>query len=254
MSFWALIVLGIVQGLTEFLPVSSSGHLVLLSNLFGIEDSLFVSIVLHVATLLSVLVALRKEVFTIVRHPFSKLTKSLVVATIPTCLIVLVLYPLITQSFEGTMLPVCFLITAILLLATDFFVKHKSFVFKQEISYKQAIIMGIAQGFATLPGISRSGSTICAGLFAGGDREKVAKFSFLMSIPIIILSMALEIFKLVQLGQLPSVNVAGLIVAFVLAFLIGVISIKAMIALTQKVSFKWFSLYLIVIAIIAIFV
>lgn len=251
MSFWALIVLGIVQGLTEFLPVSSSGHLVLLSNIFGIEDSLFVSIVLHVATLLSVIVALRKEVFAVVRHPFSRLSKSLVVATIPTCLIVLVLYPLITQSFEGTILPICFLITAILLLTADFFVKHKTFVHSPEISYKQALIMGIAQGFATLPGISRSGSTICAGLFAGGDREKVAKFSFLMSVPIIILSMALEIFKLVRLGEFPSVNVAGLIVAFILAFVIGVVSIKAMIALTQKVSFKWFSFYLVIIGIVA---
>lgn len=251
MSFWALIVLGIVQGLTEFLPVSSSGHLVLLSNIFGIEDSLFVSIVLHVATLLSVLVALRKEVFEIVRHPFSRLSKSLVVATIPTCLIVLVLYPLIAQSFEGAILPICFLITAILLLTADFFVKHNTFVHSPEISYKQALIMGIAQGFATLPGISRSGSTICAGLFAGGDREKVAKFSFLMSVPIIILSMALEIFKLVRLGEFPSVNVAGLIVAFILAFVIGVVSIKAMIALTQKVSFKWFSFYLVIIGIVA---
>lgn len=251
MSFWALIVLGIVQGLTEFLPVSSSGHLVLLSNIFGIEDSLFVSIVLHVATLLSVLVALRKEVFEIVRHPFSRLSKSLVVATIPTCLIVLVLYPLITQSFEGAILPICFLITAILLLTADFFVKHKTFVHSPGISYKQALIMGIAQGFATLPGISRSGSTICAGLFSGGDREKVAKFSFLMSVPIIILSMALEIFKLVRLGEFPSVNVAGLIVAFILAFVIGVVSIKAMIALTQKESFKWFSFYLVIIGIVA---
>ncbi len=254
MGFWALIVLGLVQGLTEFLPVSSSGHLVLLSNIFGIEDSLFVSIVLHVATLLSVLVALRKEVWQIVRHPFSPLSKNLVISTIPTCLIVLLIYPFITQSFEGKVLPICFMITAILLLATDFFVKKRSQTIAKPISLKQGLVMGIAQGFATFPGISRSGSTICAGLFAGGDKENVAKFSFLMSVPIIILSMALEIFNLVKSCQVPNVNVAGLIVAFAVAFLVGVFSIKAMIKITQKLRFKWFSLYLILLTLVSLFV
>ena len=252
MDFWALIVLGVVQGLTEFLPVSSSGHLVLLSNLFGIQDSLFVSIVLHVATLLAVLVVLRKDVFQLVKHPFSHQGKCLIIATIPTCLIVLLIYPFVTQSFEGAILPICFLLTAILLLATDFFIKHKPFAAGQQISYKQALFMGVMQGFATFPGISRSGATICAGLISGGERENVAKFSFLMSVPIIILSMALEIFKLCQSGQFPSVNIGGFAMAFVLAFAIGVASIKAMIAITQKVSFKWFSLYLVGVAILMV--
>lgn len=254
-GFWALIILGIVQGVTEFLPVSSSGHLVLLSRVFGIEDSLFVSILLHVATLLSVIVVLRKEVWSIVRHPFSDLSKKIVVATIPTCLIVLLIYPFITEAFEGAMLPICFTITAIVLLATDFFLHKKKGAFSgAPLSYKQSLIMGAAQGLATLPGISRSGSTICTGVLAGGDREKVAKFSFLMSIPVIILSMCLEIYKLVKLGSFPSVNVAGLILASILAFVVGVLSIKFMIKLTQNLNFRWFSLYLLILTIITIFV
>ncbi len=254
-AFWGLIVLGIVQGLTEFLPVSSSGHLVLLSRIFGIEDSLFVSILLHIATLLSVAVVLRKEVWGIVRHPLSPLSKKIVVATIPTCLIVLALYPIITESFEGAMLPICFMVTAILLMATDLFLKRKPATLAGEpLSYKQALIMGAAQGLATLPGISRSGSTICAGVLAGGDRESTAKFSFLMSIPVIILSMCLEIYKLVKAGSFPSVNVAGLILAFICAFVVGVFAIKFMIKLTQKLNFRWFALYLVILTIVTIFV
>ena len=253
-EFFALLLLGIVQGLTEFLPVSSSGHLVLLSRIFGIQDSLLVSIILHVATLLSVVVALRKEVWQIVRHPFSPLSKKVVVSLIPTCLIVLILYPFITEAFEGMALPFCFLITAFLLLISDLFLKKSTFVPNGELSYKQALIIGIAQGFATFPGISRSGSTICAGVLAKGEREKVAKFSFLISIPVIILSMCLEIYKLIRLGTLPQINIAGIIIAFILAFLIGIFSIKFMIKLTQKLNFRWFSFYLIILAIITLFV
>lgn len=243
--------MGIVQGLTEFLPVSSSGHLVLLSQIFGIEDSLFVSIILHVATLLSVIVTLRKEVWQIVRHPFSGDGKNIILATIPTCLIVLVIYPFITKSFEGALLPICFAISAVALITTEMFSK-KTIARTNNLTTKQALIMGTIQGLATLPGISRSGSTICAGVLANGDRNRVAKFSFLMSIPVIMLSMCLEIYKFVSGGCVLSVNVAGLTVGFVLAFVIGALSIKAMIKLTSSLNFKWFGGYLIVLTIITL--
>lgn len=251
-AFWSVVILGIVQGLTEFLPVSSSGHLVLLSQIFGIEDSLFVSIILHVATLLSVVVVLRKDVWQIVRHPFSGIGKNVIIATIPTCVIVLATYPFITESFEGAFLPVCFLISAILLFSTEMFSRKANFATGQTISTKQALVMGVAQGFATLPGISRSGTTICAGVLARGDRQQVAKFSFLMSTPIIILSMCLEIFKLVSSPVALSVNIAGLIVAFVLAFVIGALSVKAMIKITSSLNFKWFGGYLVLLAILTL--
>ena len=191
MEIFYLVILGIVQGLTEFLPISSSGHLVLLSEWFGISDSLFVSILLHLATFFSIVVVLRKEVFYFIRHPFSKETIRLAIATIPTCILALILMPLIDQSFEGIFLPFCFLISALLLMVTDLTTKRKSFPLQSQLTNKNAFLMGIGQGLAIFPGISRSGTTICAGILSGAPKEECAKFSFLMSLPIILLSMAM---------------------------------------------------------------
>ena len=186
--FLALFFLGLIQGLTEFLPVSSSGHLVLFSQIFGIEEELFVSIILHCATLLSILIVFWKDVWQMISHPFSKQTMLIVVATIPTCLICLVLMPIIKLSFSGMILPVCFLVSAILLMLSERSTKNKE---TTEISYKSAFWIGVAQGFAVFPGISRSGTTISAGLFAGNKKEEVAKFSFLLSVPVILLSLVM---------------------------------------------------------------
>lgn len=249
--FLALFFLGIIQGLTEFLPVSSSGHLVLFSNIFGIEESLFISILLHVATLLSIVVVFYKDIWQMIRHPFSKQTMMLVIATIPTCLIVLVLMPIIKQSFAGGLLPICFLVSAILLLISEQLSKKKK---NHELTYKTAFLMGIAQGFAVFPGISRSGSTISAGLLSGGDKESVAKFSFLMSIPIVFLSLIMEIYEIATGSLQLEIQVLPTIVAFVVAFIVGIFAIKLMIKLTVKSSLKWFSLYLVFISIISFFV
>lgn len=247
-----LAVLGLVQGLCEFLPISSSGHLVLLSNLFNIEDSLFVSIILHVATLLAVVIVLRKEVWQIIRHPFSNEAMNIYIATIPTAIIVLILMPIVNLSFGGGFLAISFLISALLLLFSEHYYKKKEVSFQKDFSYKNALIMGVAQGLAVFPGISRSGTTICAGLLSGAKKEDSAKFSFLMSIPIIILSLLMEIFKIIVQKEPISVNVIGLIISFAIAFVIGILSIKLMLKLTQKLSFKWFSLYLLAIAVLTL--
>lgn len=251
MEIFYLVILGIVQGLTEFLPVSSSGHLVLLSKWFGISDSLFVSILLHLATFFSILVVLRKEVFYLIRHPFSKDTIRLAIATIPTCILALVLMPLIDQSFEGIFLPFCFLISALLLMVTDLTTKRKSFPLQSQLTNKNAFLMGIGQGLAIFPGISRSGTTICVGLLAGSPKDECAKFSFLMSLPIILLSMAMEIYKIVAKSYVIKVNIIGMILSFILAFVIGIFAIKVMLRLTQKASFRYFAFYLIVISVLA---
>jgi len=245
-----LVLLGVVQGLCEFLPISSSGHLVLISKWFGIEDSLFVSIILHVATLLAIIVVMRKEIFYLVKHPFSKETLQLSLSTIVTCLIAIVLMPLLTESFEGRFLPWAFLTTAILL----FIVEKLSFKNQkhQEFSYKHALIIGLAQGLAIFPGISRSGATISAGLLSGASREKSAKFSFLVSLPIVIGSLILEIVKIVMLGEKIIVNPMGLILSFLIAFVIGVMTIKFMLKVTARTNFKWFSIYLLIIAVISL--
>lgn len=252
MEIFVLCLLGLVQGLCEFLPISSSGHLVLMSQLFGVEDSLFVSIVLHMATLLAVLVVFRKDIWHMIRHPFSAESMNIVIATIPTCVIVLILMPVVDESFGGSYLAFSFLISACLLLFSQNFVKEKAF--QGTFTHKNALIMGIAQGFAVFPGISRSGTTICAGLLSGGDKKECAKFSFLMSVPIIILSMIMEIVKIAFGGQSVAVNPIGMILSFLIAFLVGILSIKVMIKLTEKANFKWFSIYLFSLAVITIFV
>lgn len=249
--FLALFLLGIIQGLTEFLPVSSSGHLVLFSKILNIDESLFLSILLHVATLLSIVVVYYKDIWHMIRHPFSKETMQIVVATIPTCLIVLVLMPIIKQSFAGGLLPICFSISAILLFVSEKLSKKNKC---GELGFKTAFLMGVAQGFAVFPGISRSGATISAGLINGKDKQEVAKFSFLMSIPIIILSLLMEVYEIVVDGTVLNIQVLPTILAFVVAFLVGVFAIKMMIKLTVKSNLKWFSLYLIGIAILSIFV
>ena len=249
--FLALFFLGLIQGLTEFLPVSSSGHLVLFSQIFGIEESLFISILLHVATLLSIVVVFYKDIWQMIRHPLSKQTMMLVVATIPTCLIVLVLMPLIKQSFAGGFLPICFLISAILLLVSEMLSKKKVCT---KMNYKTAFFMGVAQGFAVFPGISRSGTTISAGLMSGGQKEEVAKFSFLMSVPIVFLSLIMEIYEIVVGKMALEIQVLPTIVSFITAFVVGIVSIRLMIKLTVKSSLKWFSVYLIIIAVVSAFI
>ena len=249
--FFALFFLGLVQGITEFLPVSSSGHLVLFSKIFGVEESLFISILLHCATLLSIVVVFYKDIFKMIRHPFSKETLSIVVATIPTCLIALVLMPIIKQSFSGGFLPVCFLISALLLLLSETIFARKG---SGELNLKTAFFIGIAQGFAVFPGISRSGSTIATGLMCGAEKKEVAKFSFMMSIPIIILSLILEVYEVLVEKVSLNIQIFPTIMAFLTAFVVGVFSIKAMIKLTQKSKLKWFALYLAAISVVSFFV
>lgn len=249
--FLALFLLGLIQGLTEFLPVSSSGHLVLFSKIMGVEESLFLSILLHVATLLSVVIVFYKDVFYMIRYPFSKQTISLAVATIPTCIIVLILMPIIKKSFSGFMLPICFLISAVLLFLTETITKKHS---QAEMNYKTAFIMGIAQGFAVFPGISRSGSTICAGLLCNKNKSQVAKFSFLMSLPIIFLSLIMEIYEIITGGIVFNFSIWAMSISFLVAFIVGVIAIKIMINLVAKSNLKWFSFYLLFISILTFFI
>lgn len=250
MEILALIFLGLVQGLTEFLPVSSSGHLVLFSRLFGIEESLFVSIILHVATLFSILVVFRKEVWQMICHPFSKEAMMIVVATIPTCVLCLILMPIIKMSFSGGLLPLCFLTSAILLLTSEHVAKRKQ---KKEMSLRSAFLVGIAQGFAVFPGVSRSGTTISAGLLAGNEKESVTKFSFLMSIPIILLSLCMEVFEIVVDGQKINLPWTGLCLSFVTAFVMGIVAIRLMMKITKNSNLRYFAFYLILICALSLF-
>lgn len=249
-----VIILAIVQGLTEFLPVSSSGHLVLLNKFFGIgNDFLLLSIILHVATLFSVLLVLRKDIQKILKDPFGKQTQKLILATIPTVLIVVLFKGFFDSSFDGRFLPFCFMLTAVLLVVSEI-ISKKAEGNQKDVSKTMAAIMGIAQGIAVLPGISRSGATICTGLIQKGKREEVTHFSFLMSIPIILASLVLEIYEYISLGQALTLVWYELLIGFIVAFITGVFAVKFMLNVIKKHSLIWFAIYLIFIAIVSFFV
>lgn len=254
MTILILVILGIVQGLTEFLPVSSSGHLVLLYNFFGIKDStMLLSIILHLATLLAVIIYYRKEIGKLIRHPLCSTNLKIIVTTIFTCLIVLSIYPFVKKSFGGEYLPVCFVITGIILWLSDIFCRRDKpqinsatiyDICNLPITYTQAIIIGVAQGIACIPGISRSGTTIGVSKLLGlGDIS--SSYSFLISIPIIIASLLMEILKGTTLT---GINYLGLGISFVVCFGLGILCIKMMTKFTAKNSLKIFSIYLFVLS------
>lgn len=264
MAIWVALILGIVQGLTEFLPVSSSGHLTLLGKLFGIGETTFLlTVLLHVATLFAVLFVLRKEIWELIKHPFSRQACNLYLATIPTVLIVFLSKGILDEALGTTkLLPYFFLLTALLLLVTYFISKNqegknieKRYVVENGFRRNNltSIVMGVAQGLAVLPGISRSGSTICAGLLCGEDRKNVSKFSFLMSIPVIIGSMLYEFIK----GDFGIIGgnemIAPTIVAFLSAFIVGIVSMKFMLKVVEKGKYYYFSIYLFAISIVSFF-
>ena len=191
MKWWQAIVLGLTQGLTEFLPVSSSGHLTFLQRVLGVDiggAELFFNIILHLGTLVAVCVIFRRDILELFRKPFKTLL-YLVVATIPAGVAGLLLDDVIEEhlmggQYVGVVLAVFFTLTAAVLFATEIFAKRRKKVLP--LGWRTTLPMGFAQAIAILPGISRSGSTIAAGTFAGGTAEDTSKFSFLMSIPVIL--------------------------------------------------------------------
>ena len=256
MGFWILIILGIIQGLTEFLPVSSSGHLVVLYAIFGIEDNtVILSILLHLATLLAVLIYYRKDIWILITHPLCHTNRKLLVTTIFTCLVVLAIKPIIDLGFGGDYISIFFVITGILLIVSDIVankkkkigvientstINYSEYMQNLPLTYTQAIIIGVSQGIACIPGISRSGTTIATSRILGCDQIS-AKYSFLISIPIIIGSLLLEI---IDGATLAGVNIPGIIVAFVLCFVVGLLCIKVMVEFVKRCKLQYFSYYL----------
>ena len=243
MSILLALFLGIVQGITEFLPVSSSGHLILFQHLLDMpEDMLLFNIILHIATLLAVVIVFRKKIWMLVRRPFNKMNLLLIISTVITCTFVILFKDLIERTFTYKILPITFLVTAIVLFATTF-IKPR----EREVGYKSAILVGFTQFIAVIPGISRSGTTISTMLFTGVKREAAAEFSFLMSIPIIIASFAYELLKV---GSNPTIEIIPTAVAFIAALASGIFAIKFMLSLIKRVKLHWFSLYLVILSVI----
>lgn len=255
MAFWILIILCLVQGLTEFLPVSSSGHLLIFEQIFKIQDNiLLINLFLHLASLVAVVIVYRKVIWKLIKKPFQPLAYKQILSTAIT-LIFAVLYNILNiNQIETKFYGFCFLLTSILLFVTHKFQQKTGVVrFNNQISTKSAILVGFVQGLAVLPGISRSGSTICSLILAGNDESASAEYSFLLSIPIIIGGFVLECFKIENFSAIFSqISIAQIAFAFVFTFIIAILSLKLTIKLLKKNKFIYFSIYLLFISIFVI--
>lgn len=259
MSLFEAIILGIVQGLTEFLPVSSSGHLELVKAIFGaeIKDSMTMTVVLHFATALSTCFIFRKDIIEIIKGLFQfknneqfRFSLKIILSMIPAALVGLKYDDLIKTFFEGKILLVgcMLLITGALLFIAD-----RAKQTDKNLSYGNALIIGISQMIAILPGISRSGATISTSVLLGIDREKAARFSFLMVVPLIFGKIAKD---LLDILKEPSVQGATdympYILGFSFAFVTGLLACTWMIKLVKNSKLYYFSIYCFVVGTAAI--
>ena len=259
-EYFEAIILGIVQGLTEFLPVSSSGHLELAKYFMGEEsmgeESLLMTVVLHFATALSTLFVFRKEVSTIIKGLFQphynedrKFATHILISMIPAVIIGLAFEEQIESLFSQKigMVGMFLIFTGFILFLAD---KAKSTI--KNVGIKEALLIGIAQAVAILPGISRSGVTISTSVLLKIDREEAAKFSFLMVVPLILGKVAKDIGS----GDLSfdNVKLLPMFFGFTASFLTGILACRLMIRLVQKSKLKYFSYYCVAIGLMAILV
>lgn len=251
MDWFEALILGLIQGLTEYLPVSSSGHLAIGSALFGVEgeENLAFTIVVHVATVFSTLVVLWKEIDWIFKGLFkfrmndeTRYVLNILVSMIPIGIVGVFFKDKVEEIFGSGLLVVgcCLLLTA-LLLAFSYYYKPKQ---KENISLKDAFVIGLAQACAVLPGLSRSGSTIATGLLLGDNKAKLAQFSFLMVIPPILGEALLDGMKMMKgeavAGDIPTLS---LVVGFLAAFVSGCLACKWMINIVKRGKLIYFAIY-----------
>ncbi len=285
MNWLQALLLGIVQGLTEFLPVSSSGHLMIVKELLGVDGEGFLdfTVTVHLATVCSTLIVFWKPIVKLIAGFFkfkyndeTDYIFKIVVSMIPVALVGFLLKDQVEALFGDslTTVAVCLLVTAALLLLSDFFgngagrrgvpresiypdrarsaVSEKRGETRNGISFWQAFVVGIGQAFAVAPGLSRSGTTIATGLLCGVKREVMAQFSFLMVLVPIIGEQALDILKSLtgsaELGG--GLSPVCLVVGFVAAFFAGLFACKAMLAIVKKAKLGWFALYCAVVAVL----
>lgn len=276
MSLWKAVILGLVQGLTEFLPVSSSGHLVLIKQILGVDlesGGIFFDVMLHFGTLLAIVVAFWNDVHRlvvegihivgdvcvnigrffqnltgksreyrrIVRSSYRKFVILVLVSTIPTGIIGILLSDIVELSGELLLIPACcLLVTSLFLVIAD--LAEPGEKKPKDVSYGSAALIGTAQGIATLPGLSRSGTTITACLLCGFDKRFAVKYSFIMSIPAVLGAVVLELKDLPGLAMSQS-DVVYCIIATLIAAISGYLAIRFMMSLIRGKKFKYFAIY-----------
>ncbi|MBR5432967.1 MAG: undecaprenyl-diphosphate phosphatase [Bacteroidales bacterium] len=263
MDCFQAFILGLIQGLTEYLPVSSSGHLAIGSALFGLDDgeaNLTFTVAVHVATVLSTLVVLWKEIVWLFKGFFQfkmndemKYILNILVSMIPVGIVGVFFKDTVEEIFgSGLLIVGIMLLVTATLLAFSYFAKPRE---KETISLKDAFIIGLAQACAVMPGLSRSGSTIATGLLLGNKKENLAQFSFLMVIPPILGEALLDCLKIAKSGYesvSAGISPIALLVGFLTAFVSGCFACKLMINLVKKGKLIYFAIYCAIVAIAVI--
>lgn len=282
MSLLQSVLMGLIQGLTEFLPVSSSGHLALFKILFNVntDTGLLFDVMLHVGTLLAVCIVYYKDIIHLVKefigmvvdciynltvligkrgqgvyrhvihNGYRKFVMLVIVSTIPTGILGFVASDLVTAASEILFVPgICLIITALLLFICDHVPEGRKK--PKQVSYANAFIVGICQGIATLPGISRSGTTITACTLSGFDRKFAVKYSFIMSIPAILGAMVLQL-KDIGSAAIDKSQIGIYAIGMLIAAVVGYICIKAMLMIVKKRKFTYFSIYCLIVGAISI--
>jgi undecaprenyl-diphosphatase len=255
MNWFEATVLGIIQGLTEFLPVSSSGHLEIAKSLFGIDpdSSFYFTVAVHGATVLSTIFVFWKELLNLISGSFemnkeTSYTLKIVLSMIPVGIAGLILKDPIENLFNGNLvfIGLMLLVTSVL-LALAHFIKKRD----RAIGFSDAFIIGIAQAIAVVPGISRSGATISTGLIIGNKKDEIARFSFLMVLIPVIGANFVEIFS----GEVTagSTGLGIVLIGFVTAFTAGYFACRWMISLVKKSKLIWFSIYCAIVGLLSIF-
>ena len=267
MEWWQAFVLGLVQGLTEFLPVSSSGHLLIFKELVGADAEGFLdfTVTVHFATVLATIVVFWNAIWNLLKGLFqfkyndeTDYVCKILVSCIPVALVGFLFKDQVEAMFSGELwqVGVGLCITAALLIFSDNAGKRFKVPVAKDtrngISYWQALVVGVAQAFAVTPGVSRSGSTIATGLLTGVKRESMAQFSFLMVLIPIVGEQMLDVLKMATgassfgegVGSLP------LVLGFVAAFFSGLFACKVMIAIVKKAKLTWFALYCLLVAVL----
>ena len=249
MNILEALVLGIVQGLTEFLPVSSSGHLVIFQQIFKTDPGIAMTfdVALHFGTLIAVLFVYWKKVWEMLKRPFSKFPMFLILGTVPTIIITILLKDAIEKTYGGTgLLGPGFIFTGLVLIVAEKIGSGRKGI--KEMTPTDTLLIGVGQGIALLPSISRSGMTISTGLALGLERGFAADYAFLLSIPAILGGMALSAYDIVK-GNSAAVSTVGITpfaIGIIAAAITGFLAIKVMLAAIKKMKMKYFAWYVIV--------